>query len=754
MKKLSKSQTTKKRISWHNGLKGLIEGLIYLTLFIPIIIPTGLTYPHTFGKQTIFYGIIELLFGLYLILCLINKKYWPRFKYLTRKRWQWDWINICVTLFIILLSVSTIFSENIALSFWGTIAWTNGLLLIWHLYILFIVARSVFDFSSKVWPNILKMNLLVSLGLVIYGLYMKYTGNLSEGRAVATFGNPVYFASYLIVPIFTNLALYYSKTKNLWRRAGLLGAIICAYALIVGTKTQGAMIGLGIGAVAMLIVYLLSVKGKKNRRNMKRILLIVLVVVIGLGIYSVASGKLKSFVDSSKSTKNRVIAWSSAWEGFKDRPWFGWGLENFIMPFEQHFNPEFYQQNVSVTSTEYIVEMVHDKPLEVAVLNGVFSFISYLSIFGITGYILYRAYRKTHSPILLVAFGGLAAYFGQDLFAFDSVSSNIQFYILLAYVGYLVAQNIDYIKPVTEKIKINKIVFAMGSVIALLIMATTITYLTVRPAMASVKGVDAISNISAKQLGSGGSLLDAMEKYNLPNVTNKVYEELASQTIQKYYGQKEYSQDERDYFDRLITKMEASVENQPYVLGNYVYLGQLYLIKGNYDSSYYDKSLDIVTKAVDKGSKRIETYQVMAYAYIGKGMPAEAFNSMQKAIDLNPDYGYSYALMARLLVDNGKEEESTVFYVQAFKLGYYNLTDLTTYARLNIEHGNYDNAINAYQYLIQLSPDEPQYYRYLAATYKAKGDIDNAKKTVEVFIERFPQYKDDAEKNFLDTLEQ
>jgi len=203
----------------------------------------------------------------------------------------------------------------------------------------------------------------------------------------------------------------------------------------------------------------------------------------------------------------------------------------------------------------------------------------------------------------------------------------------------------------------------------------------------------------------------------------------------------------------LVDYTKAAVDSQPMQLGNYVYLGQLYLIQGQYDATAYDKAVEITQAALDKGSKRVETYQVMSYGYVGKKMIGEGINSMQKAINLNPDYGYSYALMARLLVDNGQEELGTKFFVQAFELGYFNMSDLTTFARLNIEHGNYQNAINAYQRMIGLSPNEPQYYRYLAATYLAMGDKDNARKTVEIFIQRFPQYKDDAEKNFLPLLD-
>ena len=70
-----------------------------------------------------------------------------------------------------------------------------------------------------------------------------------------------------------------------------------------------------------------------------------------------------------------------------------------------------------------------------------------------------------------------------------------------------------------------------------------------------------------------------------------------------------------------------------------------------------------------------------------------------------------------------------------------------------LEIKSYEELIEIHEKLIELEPDNAQYYATLAYNYKVIGNYEKAKETAEKMLELFPEMKEKVEE-FLKTLSQ
>ena len=57
------------------------------------------------------------------------------------------------------------------------------------------------------------------------------------------------------------------------------------------------------------------------------------------GTEAVQRSVFHRFVDTSSAVETRLTAWKAAWSGYQERPLFGWGLDNYHILFNLHYDP-------------------------------------------------------------------------------------------------------------------------------------------------------------------------------------------------------------------------------------------------------------------------------------------------------------------------------------------------------------------------------------------------------------------------------
>jgi tetratricopeptide (TPR) repeat protein len=208
--------------------------------------------------------------------------------------------------------------------------------------------------------------------------------------------------------------------------------------------------------------------------------------------------------------------------------------------------------------------------------------------------------------------------------------------------------------------------------ILVLLAVYNVYFFSIRPAYASYYAGKARSLLLAQNYQSSLNFLARSRAFRADVVDERVATEMAKGILKNLSAKSEMNRTEADYLLKTMAIMEETVNKHPYILLNYTLLAQIYNLAGNVDKSFYETSIRLSNIAIEKlYSKRIETYRNLAFSYLGLGEKENAIAAMQKGIDLNPDFGYSYSLMAGVYHQLGDIEKEKEFLKKASDYNYF-----------------------------------------------------------------------------------
>jgi len=153
------------------------------------------------------------------------------------------------------------------------------------------------------------------------------------------------------------------------------------------------------------------------------------------------------------TVRTRLISWEAGLNAVQERPFTGFGMENYYYAFDKYFQADYY--NIAPTETWF--DRAHNMVMENLVAHGIFGLLAYLSIFIITLIYLYREYKKDpEEKWLFSLFMGslVVAYFIQNFFVFDSLAVTLLFFFILAYIN----QEVTDSKEVISEKELSKLV--------------------------------------------------------------------------------------------------------------------------------------------------------------------------------------------------------------------------------------------------------------------------------------------------------
>ena len=94
------------------------------------------------------------------------------------------------------------------------------------------------------------------------------------------------------------------------------------------------------GLVLLFLLYLSFVPQKRYLNILGKISLVgILMVSLISAFYLFQPDNIVHNLFVEKATYARLVVWKGSWQGFLERPWLGWGPENFELVFTRHFNP-------------------------------------------------------------------------------------------------------------------------------------------------------------------------------------------------------------------------------------------------------------------------------------------------------------------------------------------------------------------------------------------------------------------------------
>ena len=186
-------------------------------------------------------------------------------------------------------------------------------------------------------------------------------------------------------------------------------------------------------------------------------ILILLMLIVGSLVYfrstpfvkKIPGSRIFDISFSAETFQHRTIMWGIAWEGFKERPIFGWGPENYLNIFSKYYNPDYFTPGKGYGAW---FDRAHSVIFDYLAETGIIGLISYIGIFVVLFWQIIKAKvfvsigKNQHesAPIegewtftlkaLMIALP--IAYLVQGLVLFDVSATYIPLFAFLAFASY------------------------------------------------------------------------------------------------------------------------------------------------------------------------------------------------------------------------------------------------------------------------------------------------------------------------------
>lgn len=411
----------------------ILLGLTGCLFLLPYVVVSWLSFPFVTGKALAFRVVAECLVMVWLAALVQGRDARPR----------WGWILGMGSVFVVWVGLATGMGDNALGGFFGNYERMDGYGMLLHLYGVFLVAGASIR-RKETWDRLLLCGVVASLGMVlaVAAEGRSFLPQGPEGRAIGTFGNPMYLAGYEVFIIFLGLYVAVSGggMGEGWRKRGaqLLGVAgaVAGGVLLWMSNTRGSLLAVALGVVVAAVGAVVFLR-KKDRvaAVMSGGVLVGMAAVVVVFFLFKDTGMVRgnpkmariaemSWAEGSGGVRWQV--WQVAWEGAKEVPIFGWGMGNFAAAFDRYYVPELY-------GSEDWFDHAHNAFLDWLVVGGMPGAIAYFGIFvalvgGIVGSRKYAAREKC------VLVGLVAAYGAHLFFAFDDLVSAVFFVLVLAMV--------------------------------------------------------------------------------------------------------------------------------------------------------------------------------------------------------------------------------------------------------------------------------------------------------------------------------
>jgi O-antigen ligase len=718
-----------------------------LTFLIPLVYNNSIYSVFEGPKLLLFYLLIQSLFPLYIFLILKFPELRPGWK---------NTVFISGLVFVVLASVSSIFGEDLLFSLFGRLERSSSLFLLLHLFVYSMYLITLFSAKQKfLLYSLIVFCLVAALATLIGAMeafHLIEPIYTDQGRASSLFGNPLFFAAYLITPLFLSLFLAQQYKKKTWLRfAFSLNSIFIFYGIWLA-KGTGPLLGVCCG---LLLAGLLFFLVGATKKRLLATLGILLLLVVSSGIYGISILKLNeheslhdALYDISYSATTRYDQWVVAVKGFPEFALLGTGLENYYVVSQKYFDTRQYETTFSYA------DKPHNYPLELFVTTGTLGGLSYLLLIAFVFAALWQAYKKevldkTEASLLS---GGIAAYFIQNLFLFDTIAAAITFWFFVGFAGFLKKASLDQKKTKVFSDKTTIASTGIAGVISILLLL-----FIVFPLHNHYKWMQKTTN--AIKHSDHEAALVYLEKIQVANKpfdqTNAV--DAYSNLVKRISGDPEFSQEQKEQaYQQAISMADIFVAQRPdYV---YPYLQNISILNtyAKWKNEPVDsKAYDYANTVFALSPLRSEGYLMLTYLYITDGEKEKALEAITQGYEISgerqPNVLWMYALAGY-----SNTEDATIYAPLGYHALQYGITINEPSATLWIVDyyiglEDLETALDIYERITKMYPSSPDFLPNLASTYAVLGRYDEARATAEKLRILDPS-QSDAIDLFLTTL--
>ena len=703
----------------------IIQWGTYLVLFTPLILNKNFFFPYVVPKTIFFKILIDIILIAYLLLIATNRKYRPRM----------NWLSWSILGFLLVTIISAVFGENFIRSFWSTFERMTGVLTFVHLFAFFIILTSVFR-ERKHWERILTISILVG---VILSFYV-FTSSDPSARGGGTIGNTSFMSAYIIFNIFFAIIFLFIK-KGWWKVFYGILLIPMLWLLLEppAESTQGAIGAFTGGMILLGFLYFLFYSFVFGNKNLKKISISIVAILLLSGIAFSQTNLFKekiSEISQTNSWQAREIIWNMSFDMWKEKPWLGWGDDNFNIAFTKYYDPSLPLTN------DLWYDRAHNVFLDVMVSSGIIGLLSYLMIFIVAVVSLLKlCFRIVDKKNIILPLGMitlLAVYLAQNIWVFDMISSYMILFLSLAFIYFLMDSNRE------EEIKETNSSKSYSFISAFLIIVTIITFYfgNIKPAQSS----NYIVNAMYLPLGESMAMFERAIN-NTPMAISEGPEQF-SRKMSKFSFEDVDKELLIEGFALAENEMKKAIEVSPKDFRLSLVLGKQY--NNLYNLTNNPEALDLATetlnRAKDLSPKNQQVYWELSQNELYRGNGEKAVDYMQQSIDLEPRFDVPYWYLGLIYRVVGENQLAWDAMQTAREMGSSwmdNANDLTKAISVNQELGNNQELISLYTTAMALEPNNAQLRGGIAVAYANLGQYDKAREMALEAIELKSEFKDE-----------
>lgn len=714
--------------------------LVLVSLLTPFWVFKELMFPYITSKAFFFRILVLLALPCYVYLVAFEKKLRPNLK---------NKLNLAVLIFLVINLLAAIFGVSFERSLLGNFERMGGVVYLAYLSLVFFYIQLLGQAGGNYLKRFLQSFIAVAVLVTLNGLSGWIGGPTLvldpslPARVSSTFGNPIFFPSYLILPMFLSafLALQESK-KNLkityWVLAGLqlLG--------IYSSGTRGAMVGLIVGGVISGIAYVILTKNTKVKRT--GIITLAVVVLLLAGLFAFKEklpqgstlARIVNLRDSN--TEARLIQWKSALQGFTDKPVLGVGPENYYVVFNQYYNPEMYKYDASW------FDKPHNYVLEVLVTTGGMGLLLYVLMFVFSVFALWRAYKSELLSLgeacLLLA--GVIVYQVQNLFVFDTVSASTAFFVFTGFLAFLWHESKS---EENSSFVLSRKVSSVGIgvlVLSVLVMIYLQYASNISPIQAAKRVNMGMAYSSYDPYKAAGFFETAFATpFNLDSrETANRFSDFAGSLANSQLTTKDI-EFVKNQINLALEKQKAiteKVENDPIL---WMRLASLQMNKAFVFKEDLKSADPYIEKAVSLAPNRAELLRLKIQYYGYAGDWANAVKVAQRVVELNPYNAEVKWQLAMAHFLNKNIDEAIKAGDAALAQGYVpnQIQQFAWYIQYYQEKRNFVKTIPLLKLAMEVAPNELTFYFELAKAYAETGDFGKAKALAEQIAALDPNQK-------------
>lgn len=697
---------------------------LYGILFVPLVFEQRLMHPLVISKTLFFQVLIEFACAGYIVLAVFHKEYRPRITP----------ILLGVLALFGAIIISGVFSVDGWRSIWSVPDRMTGIILMAHLVAYFVILVGMPSFS---WWRYSIASVGISfftalfpvIQLIVPAIFFDRLGSRLSG----TIGNPIFLAAYLFPHVFLAGLLAersYNDGKRFWPYA-----LIAAFDLIVIilTETRGAFIAM-IVSFAVISVYVALETQNKRIRHAVFVIWIILTLFAGAFWVTRANPLWQSVPILSRIARdgfhaeNRLIAWRAGLTSFIEHPVTGVGWDNFYAAFNAHYDPRLLRSGF----TETFFDRPHNVFIQFLAETGIIGFIAYLFLLGC-------AFYSTRKNKWLFAL--LAAYVVQNFFAFDSVSSYVIFFMVLAFTHAEQKVGGSNLRLPARFLRAEP--YAMAGLT--LIACFGIYFFNYRPYTASNLEWTSINYFVHGEIPEGLEYMEYALAASTPyhrHIGKDLYPNIAL-----IYKQDLPLPDVRNLIASVVRGMTEVAKAEPLNYGFWIGLADMMPPIASLDPAYISQGLVAVERADAISPRRQATEYVRAKLLNLKGDKAGSLAAMARAIALDPEVGDAHFYYALLLLESGDGGGGARELARASALGREprSAAEASVAAAQLGDLEMYKESTLYFQKALLMKPDDAELMMKLGLVYYFSGDKSAARRYIAKVMEqqdlkKSPQY--------------